>query len=72
MPRLTEAEADDLARQALIAMALDEYRRDLRIKVKRLRPSSVPTGPSSEAQADGWDEAIDAVLDLFNEDLRSE
>jgi hypothetical protein len=42
---------------------------DLRAKVKTLRPASVPTGPDEliEAKADGWDEAIDAMLDLIDE-----
>lgn len=36
MPRLTEAEADDLAVKALMAMAVDEYKYDLRAQVKAL------------------------------------
>lgn len=36
MPRLTEAEADDLAVKALMAMAVDEYRSDLRAQVKAM------------------------------------
>ena len=37
MTRLTEAEADDLAVKALMAMAVDEYKDDLYQQVRMLR-----------------------------------
>jgi hypothetical protein len=62
MPRLTEAEADDLAVKALMAMAVDEYRDDLRARVLKL-PGD---GPTVHPYSQGYMTAVHDVLRLLD------
>jgi hypothetical protein len=63
MPRLTEAEANDLAVKALMAMAVDEYKAELRAEIEVL-PGNDPF--QSPERRDAYEYAINDVLDLID------